>query len=426
MTTLTANESGALSGKFTIPEGIPAGVKNVEFVGSGGSYGTATFTGQGTLTTETRRTVTKITRVTGYTDPLAQTFVLDAATQVGGVDIYLATLGTSTIEVQIRNVENGVPNKEIIAFARKKPSECTKNAYNRFQFNFPTLLDAETEYAIVVLCNDATSACGIAELGKWDTAHLQWIAAQPYQVGVLLSSSNASTWTAHQDKDLAFRLLACNYSTLKKTIDLGQCVVSKITDFCLMALSESPSAQCSVKYLLKFYKELTPSADDGATSATYETEPSQTFTVAEEQVVKLSDTFTGKVVAQVVLNGSAKLSPIYYPGTWLMTATLKEKGVYVSRAIEAGQSVRVRVVYSASIPAGASVKCFVKGEGTTDSTKFAWREFTNPTKLNDDDGFVELSNELTGLTADMIRVKLELSGAAAARPQVKNLRVMVI
>lgn len=421
MAQITANANGELKGKFTIPQGVPAGVKSVEFTGSGGSYGSATFTGQGTLTTETRRTVTTITKVTGYTDPLAQTFVLDNLTQIGGVDIYLTALGTSPIEVQIRNVENGVPNKEVIASKRIAPAALQIEAYNRFAFEKPVLLEAETEYAIVVLCNDATSACGVAELGQWDKVGAQWIAAQPYQVGVLLSSSNASTWTSHQTKDLAFRLLACNYATLAKTVDLGECYVSEITDFCLMALSETPSAACRVQYKLQFFKELTPATADLA--ATYETEPSLTYTVAEEQAVKLDSHFTGKITAQVVLTGESKLSPIYFPGTYLLTAQIQPKALYVSRAINAGQNVKVKVVFLANTPAGSSVRCYVKGEG---ENNFDWQAFTNATSENDDDGFVEITQSLENLTADMVRVKLELQGTPAARPQVKNLRVMVV
>ena len=421
MAQITANENGELKGKFTIPEGVPAGVKSVEFTGSGGSYGSATFTGQGTLTTETRRTVTTITKITYHHDPLAQTFVLDNLTQLGGVDLYLTALGNTPVEVQIRNVENGVPNKEVLANARSNPQNLTLEAYNRFVFEKPCLLEPNVEYALVVLCNDATSACAVAELGQWDKAGAKWIAAQPYQVGVLLSSSNNSTWTTHQEKDLAFRLLACNYATLAKTVDLGECFVSEITDFCLMALSETPSAACRVQYKLNFFKELTPATADLA--ATYETEPSLTYTVAEEQAVKLDAHFTGKITAQVVLTGESKLSPIYFPGTYLLTAQIQKKALYVSRAVPAGQNVKVKVVFLANAPAGSSVKCFVKGEG---ENNFEWAAFTNAVSADDDNGFVEITQSLENLTADMVRVKLELEGSPAARPQVKNLRVIVV
>lgn len=60
------------------------------------------------------------------------------------------------------------------------------------------MLQAKREYAVVVLCDDATTALYVAELGKQDPTR-GYVTSQPYQVGVLLSSSNASTWTAHQD-----------------------------------------------------------------------------------------------------------------------------------------------------------------------------------------------------------------------------------
>ncbi len=85
-----------------------------------------------------------------------------------------------------------------------------------------TALQANREYALVILCDDAETALAIAELGKFDAARERWVTAQPYQVGVLLSSSNASTWTAHQDADLTFELLAADYTESTRLIELGE------------------------------------------------------------------------------------------------------------------------------------------------------------------------------------------------------------
>ena len=51
-----------------------------------------------------------------------------------------------------------------------------------------------------------------------------------YRIGVLLSSSNASTWTAHQDRDLKFRLLACRFTENTRTVPLGNITVTDSTD----------------------------------------------------------------------------------------------------------------------------------------------------------------------------------------------------
>lgn len=43
-----------------------------------------------------------------------------------------------------------------------------------------------------------------------------------------------------------------------------------------------------------------------------------------------------------------------------------------------------------------------------------------------DDGYREYNFEASISNADTVRVKLDLTGTSLARPQVKNLRVMVI
>ena len=83
---LTADSQGKVSGEFTVPAGIPAGSKSVSFTGAGGAYGEAVFVGQGNLTTQTLRQVTNVTR--WYYDPLAQTFSLEKAVQLAGVDLW--------------------------------------------------------------------------------------------------------------------------------------------------------------------------------------------------------------------------------------------------------------------------------------------------------------------------------------------------
>lgn len=67
----------------------------------------------------------------------------------------------------------------------------------------------------------------MAELGKYDAVHERWVTSQPYQVGVLLSSSNASTWTPHQDRDLTFRLLGARFTAtiVTKTGDYSDVTV---------------------------------------------------------------------------------------------------------------------------------------------------------------------------------------------------------
>ena len=132
----------------------------------------------------------------------------------------------------------------MLTVSSKRPADITINQWNVWEFPEPILLEAEEEYAIVVLCNDADAELGIAELGKWDGTAQKWVTQQPYTVGVLLSSSNASSWTIHQDRDLAFRLLAPVYAATTKEITLGTVTLDNATDIALAAEHRIPSVNC--------------------------------------------------------------------------------------------------------------------------------------------------------------------------------------
>ena len=150
----------------------------------------------------------------------------------------------------------------------------TGGGHTRILFPAPVALAASTEYALVILCDNADTEVAIAELGKFDTAKQQWVASQPYTIGVLLSSSNASTWTAHQSRDLTFRLLEAVFAEGTNTIDLGAAEVSTpATDLILLSLAETPTSQTRVEYELGL-----PSGEN--------------LTVAENQPVRLA-LFTG-------------------------------------------------------------------------------------------------------------------------------------
>jgi hypothetical protein len=399
--TLNANSAGQLTGQFTIPANVPAGAKRVEFVGAGGSRGEAVFIGQGDLQTDIRQQITRVTE-TRY-DPLAQTFSLTSDTPVGGIDLWFTAKGSSTVVVQIRETSVGVPNKVVLAEARLQPAAIVTIGHTRFQFDAPVQLLADVEYALIVLCDDADTALAIAELGKWDNTAGRWVTSQPYQVGVLLSSSNASTWTAHQDKDMAFRLLAANYTEASRNLALGQVAVAAATDLMLLALADSPTAAARVEYSLGL--------PDGSS-----------VKVADAQPVRLPSAVTGQVSVAAHLLGSQAASPVLFPGVQLVSGQVSETAEYISRAIPAGNASRVRVIFEALIPAGASVAVAASGVDAGD----AWQAVAYKSATAMGDGWMEMAHELASISEAMVKVKLTLGGNSAARPRVRNLRVIVL
>ncbi len=237
---------GRISGKIKIPANIPAGTKLVQFYGDKGSYGEATYTGKKTITIEERRRVFSSKRV----DPLAQTFTLDESRHIGGIDLWFTNSGKRHVVVQIRETTVGVPSQTVIAENSIEPAKIdTNGTATRITWS-PVFCHGGQEYAIVLLTDDADTAVKIAELGKYDAVNSRCVTSQPYQVGVLLSSSNASTWTTHQNLDLTFRLLAAKFTETSHVIDLGKVTANNVSDLIVLTNVEKVGFDTNVEFIL--------------------------------------------------------------------------------------------------------------------------------------------------------------------------------
>lgn len=415
--TVSADVNGVATGTFTIPADVTAGTKNVVFTGAGGSGATAVFLGQGTLIEDVRQVVTQVTTTMwmdppifvqqDFVDPIAQTFTLEKPIQLEGVDLWFTAVGSTTVSVQIRETQVGYPTRTILADARLNPSQITANQWTRFSFQLPTRLSADVEYAIVALCNDDVSSVAVAELGKFNPANQQWVTTQPYTVGVLLNSSNASTWTAFQDRDLAFRLSARSYTEFERVVDMGSVTLSNATELLVMPMIESP-ASTSVG-------ELELSLPDGSV-----------VKAGNGQRVAFTAETSGTVGIKARLRAGQFSSSVIYPGTQIVQGRALASSDYVTRAIDADATgCTVKIIYDAVIPSGAAVVAEVSGIDAGD----AWLAVTPvgiPKLVDGDLGLYEYQFQRLAVSEAKIRVRLTLSGSASARPRVRNLRVIVL
>lgn len=398
-----ANAAGLLTGSFQIPQAIPAGAKLVEFLGAGGSYGSATYVGRGQIVTEIRRRI--LTTVVRRWDPLAQTFTLPERRTIGGLELWFTTKGgAAPVIVQIRETQVGMPTTTVLTEGRLLASDIkTDGNPTRITFG-PVALEANREYALVVLTDDANHAVSVAELGKYDP-RTGWVTAQPYQIGVLLSSSNGITWTPHQTQDLTFRLLGCRFTQTSKTVSLGQYTVTNLSDVMALAGVERPAAGTDVQFL--------------ATDA-----QGRIYTLSEDQGLALSEKLSGNLAVSAKLTGAETASPILYPGTQLVFGTLEAAGDYLSRAIPGAATFNVSVTFDALTPGTSSV--VVQAESGT-SGSFQALSLSSGVEVGN--GWVERTykaTSLVGVGADRTtRVKLALSGNPQHRPFVRNLRVIV-
>lgn len=409
---------GTISGEFTIPAKVSAGNKRVEFIGANSSYGVAIYSGIGIVVTNVQQIVS--VRSSGWltfndvfvgqnvrADPLAQTFTLTTSRQVSAIECWFTARGTSRLIVQIRETSSGMPNQNVIAQGRVDASQLDiSGAVTAIAFERPVFLNANVEYALVLMCDDATTAVAVAELGKYDDHRDEWVTSQPYTVGVLLSSSNASTWNAHQDRDLAFRLLASSYTAPTRTIDLGGVDLVNVTDLMLLMLAETPSAQTRVEYQITL--------PDGSA-----------INVDQGQPVKLSEVISGRFNVSAKLTGTVELSPILHPGATLVAGTVANQGDYISRLIPGGDDVRARIVVEANLPAGSNMSIDIAEEtvGNAPPSYVAVPYVSSRQIAND---WHELTYEKANFDTARFRSRITFSGNTASRPRLKNLRVISI
>ena len=399
---LIANGAGLLSGTFNIPANVPAGTKTVDFRGTGGSSASTLFTGQG------ERTDREMSQIIYYrvapVDPLAQTFMLDQAIHCTGVDLSFAAKGTTGALVQIREAENGYPTARVLTEARLTPAVIkTDGTPTRAQWS-PVVLQAQREYAVVALSDDDTTALHVAQLGGWDATALRWVTSQPYQVGVMLSSSNASTWTAHQDQDLTFALLAAAYTEAERVIDLGTVNVADATDLCVQAYAHQPSTAAACVF------------DIEAAGIAH------TVQAAPGQVVELPSRYTGPVNVKARLRGDANFAAVLEPGMQLVVGSLQNAGNYISPMLGAGGVVTVRATVEAYLPAGTSMQI----HAMADAPGAVWTEVPYLSSSPMTAGVMELTYELPGFAADRLRLRITMHGSFNARPWVTNLRAVAM
>ncbi len=396
-----ADNSGNFAGVFTIPKNIPAGTKLVELVGSVESKGYAYFTGINQKTT-----IIKTHYYRYKDDPLAQTFTLNESRLISGVDFWLKTKGSSDIRIEIRNTSIGYPTTETIASQVIPVASLVAGQWNRVLFSCPVFLMAGTEYAITVMADTSDHEVGIAEIGDWDSEN-GWVRSQAYSAGVLLSSSNASTWSAHQNADLAFRLLGANFTATKKTVSLGNFNLDGVTDLMPLAEVETTGADTYVTFVLK--------------QNNVEIARMQAW-----QVISLENSLSGNYTLEAEISGSAKYSPVLGRYPQLFTGKLQTSGSYISRAFACGQGKQIMISTNEFAPYGSSIDVYIQTGGTGENSS-DWQIVNY-----DSNQSVELGSSwvqrkrFVPCNLGSTRIKIELRGTAAARPLVQNISAVVL
>jgi len=172
-----------------------------------------------------RETVTRTRQIVRRHDPIAQTFRVDDETGifVTSVDLSFATKPIEAnavgVQVYIVSTKNGYPTSDIIPgsetflpYSEINISE-DSSLQTTFDFSQPLYLEGGNEYALVVFSESNEYNIYIAEMSgtSRDLQTKSLIVNQP-ALGVFFTSSNKTTWTAHQNRDLKFNLKRAQFA----------------------------------------------------------------------------------------------------------------------------------------------------------------------------------------------------------------------
>ena len=174
-----------------------------------------------TITQSQQTTQTVI--ISGYVDPVAETFLVDLS---GGVfltkvDIFFESKDANIpVTLEIRNVVNGYPGQQVVPFSRVSLYPTINSigisnnaaAPTTFTFPSPVYLNEGTEYALVIMANSVQYHVFTAYMGETIIGGTGIVSQQPY-AGVMFLSQNASTWTAVQEEDLKFTIYRAKFDT---------------------------------------------------------------------------------------------------------------------------------------------------------------------------------------------------------------------
>lgn len=328
--TVKANANSYVECSFTIPEKVPCGVVEVtlESVSNPGRVARTSFTAQG-RDQVIEETIYIKRSVIETTDPLAQSFVVNEDCNITSIDLYFTQKdGNTPVNVQVRGMTNGFPNNIVYSEKLVQGSEITVSSDASFptRVTFPNIINCEAnvQYCVVILTDSPNISLGIAQLGERDIREDKYILSNPYSTGVLFSSSNATTWTAHQDKDLKFNLYRANYSSTGSIV-FNNVSLNSIDRF-MLALEHIVPIGCKAEFSVSInngsYHPYTPWVDYSL---------SLNATVASIKVNMSSTGYLSPVISSVspkVFGSKNKLQAVYISKNIVMDTPFNSIKVY--------------------------------------------------------------------------------------------------
>ena len=417
--TLMANSQGVASGKFTIPAGIRTGIREVVLM-NGSNSAIGTYTAQGTLKT-TEEVVTK-TRVTvNLYDPLAQSFVFPQDRVVTSFDVYFASKSTTdNIIFQVRGLsEGGFPNQTVYAERVMAPDQIRTSedasAATKIALDDPLMCKAGQSYCLVMITDSNDYTAWIGTLGQNQVNNpSQKVLTQPYVNGVLFSSSNARTWSVHQESDLKFSVYTAEFQ--ENAIVEFNTIKDLDSDMMLLMASYLTPANTGCFWEVKAVSQ----ANAGTVSI--DSVPWQPLANYIEQTVP--GTIVGMIKLRATFKSNRYISPMLTLEDILFVNFVSEtSGDYVTRNINSSESPynTLTVSYDLSAPSGTKVTPKYSTDGG-----LTYKSFTSDPQVSRQSAEysrVTFNQRVSsGATNTQLKLKLELrADNRFVRPRVRRL-----
>lgn len=338
----------------------------------------------------------------GY-DPVAETVLFTTNTDITVFAYYCTELPQDDIIVKIVNCKLGIPDRtEVVGSARQSRASVVAGL-NYIYFSTPVHLDKDSEYAFIINTSKAVGSVGIAKVGQFDNIAKVWVNTQPTD-GVFLASANESTWTPIQDQDLTFHLYKAKYQTTLTTTVLTLTNLSNITDWYLTGDAIIPTGTSVNLYL------------QDSIGTTYDINiDSKIYTPALSGTVFLKAKLT---------TTNTSMSPILAKGLSLYIGTPEKPGFYTMRTFDITNGsttpATIKLIIDVYSPSGSSV---------IPSIETATGVYTQMTSVSSSpigDNWYEAIYQIDNIARNTSKLQIVAdSSVATARPEIKNIRILI-
>ena len=437
--TLMADGSGAVTGSFVVPSGQRCGTVEVSLRNDDAlsSRAQSSYTAQGTL--KTVESIINHNHITvNLVDPLAQSFQIQEDRILAGYGLYFQSKSkTENVTVQLRGMsDGGTPSQKVYAERVLEPTEVMVSAKGtietRVMFDDPIMAKAGESFAVVVLTNSPDYNMFVATMGGNIISTGKQLTTQAYTKGVLFSSSNAQTWTAHQDSDMQFTVYGVDFAPGEAVVEFTS-ITNIGMDKLLLTASYLTPANTGCKWEMR----LVLASDDASINiSTKPWEPVSNYNdVDPDNIVRVAQ-------VRATFTASQYMSPMFATDDFSLMSFLTElKGSYFGKTVDmtGADFNTITVSYEQQLPSPACTvvpKIFLNGyDGnaqmiweTLDSLKKGRATVSTVTANPDINGFTKVTHSIKlPKTKNLFKIRIDLSSPSSfLRPRVKTLMCTMV